>query len=175
MPKRGRDGARQEERPARGAKKEASDWNSRWENYRSAKDGTARTVRPAPVRADDDISGFDVPPVRVKAASAADEAQDDGSSVFSFDEDADMKIAPAPRAKKAAEDDLFSADIPAAAPAPAREVSDDGIDWASLGIDLSSIDLTAADEEEQPVRRRRSDASRASGSRGGGYRGRHER
>ena len=62
MPKRGRDGARQEERPARGAKKEASDWNSRWENYRSAKDGTARTVRPAPVRANDDISGFDVPP-----------------------------------------------------------------------------------------------------------------
>ena len=175
MPKRGRDGARQEERPARGAKKEASDWNSRWENYRSAKDGTARTVRPAPVRANDDISGFDVPPVRAKAAPAADEAQDDGSSAFSFDEDADMKIAPAPRAKKDAEDDLFAADIPAATPAPAREVSDDGIDWASLGIDLSSIDLTAADEEEQPVRRRRSDASRASGSRGGGYRGRHER
>ena len=175
MPKRGRDGARQEERPARGAKKEASDWNSRWENYRSAKDGTARTVRPAPVRADDDISGFDVPPVMAKAAPVADEAQDDGSSAFSFDEDADMKIAPAPRAKKAAEDDLFAADIPAATPAPAREVSDDGIDWASLGIDLSSIDLTAEDEEEQPVRRRRSDASRASGSRGGGYRGRHER
>ena len=175
MPKRGRDGARPAERPARGAKQEASDWNSRWENYRSAKDGTARTVRPAPVRADDDISGFDAPPVRAKAAPAADEAQDDGSSAFSFDEDADMKIAPAPRAKKDAEDDLFAADIPAATPAPAREVSDDGIDWASLGIDLSSIDLTAEDEEEQPVRRRRSDASRASGSRGGGYRGRHER
>ena len=37
------------------------------------------------------------------------------------------------------------------------------------------IEVTAEDEEEQPVRRRRSDASRASGSRGGGYRGRHER
>ena len=111
--------------------------------------------------------------MRAKAAPAADEAQDDGSSAFSFDEDADMKIAPAPRAKKDAEDDLFAADIPAAAPAP-REVSDDGIDWASLGIDLSSIDLTAEDEEEQPVRRRRSDASRASGSRRR-LRGRHER
>ena len=174
VPKRDR-AARQEERPARGAKNDASDWNSRWENYRSAKDGTARTVRPAPEKADDDFAGFDVSPVRANAASAADEAQDAGSSVFGFDEDADMKIAPAPRAKKPAEDDLFAADIPASAPAPAKEESDDGIDWASLGIDLSSIDLTVADEEEQPVRRRRSDASRASGSRSGGYRGRHER
>ena len=114
-------------------------------------------------------------PVRERAAKPAPAVDDD---------DADMKIATPRRAK----DDSFNWDAaPAGAPAaperkstPAPEsipaADDDGIDWASLGLDfLADDDFSAAVEE--PVRRRSSasSASRASSRAGGSYKGRHEK
>ena len=144
--------------------KAGSDWNSRWESYKGGR-GASR-------RADDDVREY---PVRERAAKPAPAVDDD---------DADMKIAPPRRAK----DDGFNWDAaPAgesAAPerksAPAPEsvpaADDDGIDWASLGLDfLADDDFSAAVEE--PVRRRSSasSASRASSRAGGSYKGRHEK
>lgn len=147
--------------PKRG--KTGSDWNSRWESYKGGR-GASR-------RADDDVREY---PVRERAAKPAP----------ADDDDADMKIAPPRRAK----DDGFNWDAaPAGAPAaserksaPAPEsipaADDDGIDWASLGLDfLADDDFSAAVEE--PVRRRSSasSASRASSRAGGSYKGRHEK
>lgn len=132
----------------------ASDWNSRWESYRNAKDGTKRSSAPA----GEFTTRF--------AADQYDEellrdkrSEKPAAPVMLDDEDADMKIAPERSESRASfnwdseEDDL----------APAEKelidevtLSDDGIDWASLGLgELASDDYGLDFADEEPVKRRR--------------------
>lgn len=145
--------------PKRG---KSSDWSSRWESY---KDG-----RGASRRADEGVREY-----HARAAKPVDEPT--AFAAFAEDDDADMKIAP-PRRAKSDGFDWDSAPAPAArhsASAPAAD--DDGIDWASLGLDFLADDDFSAEVEESPRRRSSSAASAARETRsaGGGYRGRHEK
>lgn len=134
----------------------SSDWSSRWESY---KDG-----RSASRRADDKPREYTV---RERPAKPADEA--DAFAAFA-DDDADMKIAPPRRAKS----DGF--DTETVSGSAAQLSDDDGIDWASLGLDFLADDNFTA-EVETPVRRRGGTASAARETRGsgGGYKGKHEK
>lgn len=144
-----------------------SDWNSRWESYRTAKDSAKCSSAPA----GEFTSRFAAQEYNDAAAARAAEAV-----AAADDEDADMKIVPE-RAESRAEFD-WSADLLSAAPSDAGEaaggsapVSSDGIDWASLGLsELADDSFGFTPEEAAPVKRRStSRAASASGS----YRGRH--
>lgn len=134
----------------------SSDWSSRWESYKDGRGASRRT--------DDKPREYTV---RERPAKPVDEA--DAFAAFA-DDDADMKIAPPRNAKS----DAFDADT---TPGSAEQLSDDdGIDWASLGLDfLADDDFTA--EVETPVRRRGGSASAARETRssGGSYKGKHEK
>lgn len=139
----------------------ASDWSSRWESYRSAKDGAKRSDAPAGefttrFAADQYI---DESPRTTRAASAAATVLDD--------EDADMKIAPERSGKGF---DWSDEPRGAAIDAPTAEddeldfameddlLGDDGIDWASLGLGELADDDFGLDlglDEDEPVIRRR--------------------
>lgn len=172
------------------SRKSGSDWNSRWENYRNSHGPNAAAGAPeAPIytpKAAPNPFGTaaDVP------AAPGRTAKPDIESFGSFDEDADMKIAQ-PRAKRPAADeesDVRIAQPRAAKPAAEKSaaafdpgVSDDGIDWARLGLNfLADDDILGGTEVEidEPVRRRSSSSDRSgrsSSGRGGVYRGRHEK
>lgn len=166
--------------PKSEAKRASSDWSTRWENYRSTHGPSSEQDTPAYV-----------PKAGPKSAPAAAHKPEDTAprpkarpvvTPDVVDEDTDMKIAQ-PRVK--AEDSAAARDATIIAPAvkSARREAEltlddsfdaDGIDWARLGVDFSSIDMDEgiSAELDEPVRRRR-DYSRSSGN--GGYRGRHER
>lgn len=153
-------------------RKSGSDWNSRWESYRNAHGPNAAAGAPeAPIytpKAAPNPFGTaaDVP------AAPGRTAKPDIETFGSFDEDADMKIAQPRAAKPAAEKSAAAFD---------PGVSDDGIDWARLGLDfLADDDILGGTEVEidEPVRRRSSSSDRSgrsSSGRGGVYRGRHEK
>ena len=153
-------------------RKSGSDWNSRWENYRNSHGPNAAAGAPeAPIytpKAAPNPFGTaaDVP------AAPGRTAKPDIETFGSFDEDADMKIAQPRAAKPAAEKSAAAFD---------PGVSDDGIDWARLGLDfLADDDILGGTEVEidEPVRRRSSSSDRSgrsSSGRGGVYRGRHEK
>lgn len=140
----------------------ASDWSSRWENYRNAKDGAKRSDAPAgefTTRfAADQYT--DEAPRAARAATVAATALDD--------EDADMKIAPE-RSGKGFDwgDEPLTAEVDAASADDAGELDlgieddllgDDGIDWASLGLGELAADDFGLDlglDDDEPVIRRR--------------------
>lgn len=138
-----------------------SDWSSRWENYRNAKDGAKRSDAPAgefTTRfAADQYT--DEAPRAARAATVAATALDD--------EDADMKIAPE-RSGKGFDwgDEPLTAAVDAASADDAGELDlgleddvlgDDGIDWASLGLGELAADDFGLDLglDDEPVIRRR--------------------
>lgn len=153
-------------------RKSGSDWNSRWESYRNSHGPNAAAGAPeAPVytpKAAPNPFGTaaDVP------AAPGRTAKPDIESFGSFDEDADMKIAQPRAAKPAAEKSAAAFD---------PGVSDDGIDWARLGLDFLADDNILGGTEveiDEPVRRRSSSSDRSgrsSSGRSGVYRGRHEK
>lgn len=153
--------------PTSRRKSSPSDWSNRWESYRSAKDSAAKPeVRPATAQ-ERELMKFSAPsPVQ---------------QPFELDdEDADMKIAPAPVKKKP---DLLDFDAVVEPAKPAREaprtvekaraaddefpsnvttneLSDDGIDWASLGLSELADSNYGLDEEAEDAPRRRSSRRR---------------
>lgn len=190
--------------PRAEAKKSTSDWSARWETYRSthspngAPNESARPYVPkaAPESAPG-VRGASAAPFTVQAESAPRVDPRPAAMVDDDGEDADMKIAaprtksrtadalaargetiiaPAVKVESAAEPVRAASAAPKSEPVSAADFDDDGIDWARLGLDLSSIgmnDGTSA-ELDEPVRRR--SASRSSTRSGSGaYRGRHER
>lgn len=162
-------------------RKSPSDWNSRWESYRTAKDSAAK-AEARPNRMSDyeaelmKFSAADPTPTPNSAKPVAN------THVELDDEDADMKIAPSPVGKK---NSLFDFDVPSVPEPPKAEVkaasepepvslADDGIDWASLGLgELADSNFTLDDEPVSAPKRRES--TRSASHSGGGYRGRHEK
>lgn len=148
----GKNGAkRSSEGEARATRKSASasDWSSRWDSYRSAKDGAKRSNAPAgefTTRFAADQYTQEEPPRTSRRA-----AEEIDASMF-VDEDADMKIVPERTSKSASfdwNDEVDDVDVSAS-------VSDDGIDWASLGLgELASDDYGLDAEFDEPVIRRR--------------------
>lgn len=190
--------------PRAEAKKSTSDWNARWETYRSthspngAPNESARPyVHKAAAEATSEASA--AAPFTVQPNESAPRVDPRPAAIVDDDgEDADMKIAaprtksrtadapaargetiiaPAVKIESAAEPARAASAAPKIEPVPAADFNDDGIDWARLGLDLSSIgmdDGTSA-ELDEPVRRRSVSRSSTRGSSGGAYRGRHER
>lgn len=162
--------------PKSEAKRSSSDWSARWENYRSTHGPSPEPDTPAYVPKAGPTAAYKPEAEAAPGTKARPVVANDAA-----DEDSDMKIAQ-PRAKAA--DTVAAHDATIIAPAVKPEhsaakiaVDDefdaDGIDWARLGVDFSSIDMddgTAA-ELDEPVRRH----TERSGSRSSGYRGRHER
>ena len=140
----------------------SSDWSSRWESYKDEKDGrgTART--------DKDTHELNAPARTVPHTGKSAGSPETFTAAFAADDDdADMKIAPERSAKSGGFDWDGSA---------ASAADDDGIDWASLGLDFLADDGFTAQVEE-PARRRQSasSAARTANRAGGSYRGRHEK
>lgn len=164
-----RESVRREPPKRKSASTSPSDWSSRWDSYRSAKDGAKRS---------------DAPAGEFTARFAADQyAHEDAvitekkPTVQLDDEDADMKIVPERGKKKAGFNwgEVEDVSVPKKkATAPVREpevddsdldlklddimLGDDGIDWASLGLSELAADdygLDLASDEDEPVIRRR--------------------
>lgn len=180
-------------------KKSSSDWSARWEAYRSTHSPNGapnEAARPYAPKAAQGAAPVSPAVAATTQPQSAPRANPQPAAVIDDDgEDADMKIA-APRTKapvadsQAARGETIIAPAvkpePVAKPAPAApkaehvslaDFDDDGIDWARLGLDLSSIgmDEGTSAELDEPVRRRSAARSSARSSSSGAYRGRHER
>ncbi len=147
-------------------KSSPSDWSNRWESYRSSRDSASQPEARTPSKYEQQLMKFSAP------APASQPVELD-------DEDADMKIAPAPVKKKPAllDFDAPAAPVSAAQEAPRKaeklrvaedipattgtvEISDDGIDWASLGLSELADSNYGLDDEAEAVPRRRSSRRR---------------